>query len=245
MENFRKIALGFTVFFAIIAGIRVYMIHRERVEATLPAAAPVIDYHLTDDDLVSPRKIFPATMKDAKALVGTTVWVSAGGQIDFYPYTGHTIDFAHKAGTLLGADELHVKDFTLAVTPKSVFSRFRAGDKQVFVVFTRNEDTAKLFAAPVGYEDASGYTFYLDTIFFYDDVHGLYKHWPQPVWDAIMRHEAIAGMSERQAQLALGQVESSESNDVGNRTVQYFNLGKQVNVTFEHNKATSIVPAPN
>jgi hypothetical protein len=48
------------------------------------------------------------------------------------------------------------------------------------------------------------------------------------------------GMSERQVVLALGQVSKSESQDVGNRTVNFDNQGHPVDVTFEHNKVVSI-----
>jgi hypothetical protein len=242
MENFRKIALGFGALFAIIAGIRVYMIHRERVEANAPFVAQETEPKVTDDDLVIPRQIYPDSMKDAKTLVGTSVWVSAGGQIECYAYAGHAIDFARSGGYLLGADELHVKDFILATGSRSSELRIAPGNKQVFMIFTRPGDDAKEFAAPVGYVDSTGYTFYLDTLFFYDDVHVLYKHWPKPVWDAVMRHQVILGMNERQAMMALGQVLRSDSNEVGNRTVKYYNLGKSVSVTFEDDKATSISP---
>jgi len=64
MENARKIALGFTLFFAIIAGIRVYLIHRERVEANATADAPVTaHYKINDDDLVLPRQLYPSSMQ--------------------------------------------------------------------------------------------------------------------------------------------------------------------------------------
>ena len=240
MENFRKIALGLILLFAVIAGIRVYLIHQEREEANAPASDSRPTTHTTDDDLVIPRQIYPSTMKDAKALIGTTVWVSAGGQIEVYPYTSGSVQFAHSAGYLLGADELHVKDFVLATASKDSALRIPRGNKQVFMIFTRPGDDAKEFAAPVGYIDNTGYTFYLDTLFFYDDVHVLYKHWPKPIWDAVTRHEAILGMNERQVMMALGQVQASGSTDQGNRTVKYYNLGKPVSVTFENDKATNI-----
>jgi hypothetical protein len=241
MENFRKLALGFGLLFAIIAGIRVYMIHRERVGADM-AAPQETGPKVTQDDLVIPRHLLPDTMKDAKTLIGTSVWVSAGGQIESYAYTGHSIDFAHSGGYLLGADELHVKDFILATGNKSSESRIPPGNKQVFMIFTRPGDDAKEFAVPVGYEDSTGYTFSLDTLFFYDDPHVLYKHWPKPVWDAITQHQVILGMNERQAMMALGQVLTSDSNEMGNRRVKYYNLGKSVSVMFENDKATNIEP---
>ncbi len=242
MENARKIALGFTLLFAIIAGIRVYLIHRERVEAAHPATAPeVAHYKITDDDIVQLRQLYPASMKDAKSLNGKSIWVNAGGQIQAYPYTGH-IDFVHPDSFLLGADELRVKDFITAAAPASAAIRIPRGNKQIYVIFTRPADATKQLAAPIGFIDADGYTFYLDTMFYYDDPHTLYK-WPQPVWDAITRHEATPGMDERQAGLALGQISKSDTMDLGNRTVTYYNLGKSFAVTFEHSKATSIKPA--
>jgi len=243
MENARKIALGFALFFALIAGYRVYSIHRERVEAENPATAPTAQhYKITDDDIVQLRQLYPSSMKDAKSLVGKSIWVNAGGQIQAYPYKGHTIDFAHPDSFLLGADELQVKDFITVAAPASAAIRIPRGNKQVYVIFTRPSDAGKQLAAPIGYVDESGYTFYLDTMFYYDDPHTLYK-WPQPTWDAIARHEAIPGMDERQAGLALGQISKSDTMDLGNRTVVYYNLGKSFAVTFEHSKATSIKPA--
>ncbi|MDR3736521.1 MAG: hypothetical protein P4L10_13425 [Acidobacteriaceae bacterium] len=242
MENARKIALGFTLFFAIIAGIRVYLIHRERVEASKPAAAPVSRYKVTDDDLTQPRQLYPTTLKDAKTLIGKSVWVSAGGQFEAYPCNGHAIDFTHSSGYLLGADELQVKDFIQTAAPKTVAIHIPPGDKQVYLIFTRPGGDAKKFATPVGYIDATGYTFNLDNMFFYDDVHSLYKSWPQATWDAVAKHEAVLGMTEKQVALALGQPSQADSNNLGNRTAKYYNMGKSVSVTFQNGKATNIEP---
>ncbi len=63
-----------------------------------------------------------------------------------------------------------MKDFILATGNRSSELRIPPGNKQVFMIFTRPGDDTKEFAAPVGYVDGTGYTFYLDTLFFYDDV---------------------------------------------------------------------------
>jgi hypothetical protein len=99
-----------------------------------------------------------------------------------------------------------------------------------------------LYGVPVGYHQNGQYTFYLDEIFFYDDPHELYKHWGPEVWKAIDSHQVIIGMSERQTQMALGQVSKSVSNEYGNRLVVYANLGKPIAVTFVKNHATSFRP---
>jgi len=49
-------------------------------------------------------------------------------------------------------------------------------------------------------------------------------------------------MNERQTMLALGQVSASDGTERGNRTVRYYNLGKSFSITFENDKATSILP---
>jgi hypothetical protein len=52
----------------------------------------------------------------------------------------------------------------------------------------------------------------------------------------------ILGMSEREVELALGQVSKSVSNDYGNRLVIYSNLGKPMAVTFVKNQVTAFRP---
>jgi hypothetical protein len=92
---------------------------------------------------------------------------------------------------------------------------------------------------PVGYREASAYTFYTDEIFFYDDPHELYKHWGPEIWKAVDSHQVILGMNERQVELSLGQVSKSLSQDYGNRLVVFANMGKPTAVTFVNNKVTA------
>ena len=82
--------------------------------------------------------------------MGTTVWVSAGGQLEYYPYVGHAAQYGKSAGTLLGAEPMVVKDAVEQVAPKSATFRIPGGDKQVLLVFTLPNDT-KEYAVPVGY----------------------------------------------------------------------------------------------
>jgi hypothetical protein len=107
------------------------------------------------------------------------------------------------------------------------------------MLFHRAGD-AKLWGTPVGYHEGKFYTFYLDECFFYDDPHTLYKHWGAEKWKAIDEHRAEKGMSEMQAQLALGQVSKPGPGTIGNRTVVYDNNGKPVTMTFVKGKATSV-----
>jgi hypothetical protein len=237
MENGAKAAIGATVVLVLAVGVRVGLIYRERnaPDKTLkPAAREVIP----EDDLVYLKQKRPTSLADVKELKGSTVWVSAGGQLEFYPYAGHVAQYGKSAGTLLGAEPLVVKDMVEQVAPKSATFRIPGGDKQVLMVFTRANDP-KEYAAPVGYRQAGQYTFYTDEIFFYDDPHQLYKHWGPEIWQAVDEHRVILGMNERQVELSLGQVSKSTSKTYGNRMVVFANMGKPMAVTFVNNKVTA------
>ena len=243
MENGKKAALGGTLLFLAVIGVRVGMIYRERNAPEAPVAQPARE-KLADDDLVFLKKKRQDKIEDTKELVGQPLWVSAGGQMNYYPAQGKHVDYSKTSGTLLGAQKLEVKGFVEQVAPKSATNRIPGGDRQVLMLFTLpgSEKPDQVYGVPVGYHEAGQYTFYLDEIFFYDDPHELYKHWCTEVWKAVDSHQVILGMSERQTQLALGQVSKSLSNDYGNRLVVYANLGKPIAVTFVKNKATAFRP---
>lgn len=243
MENGKKAALGGTLLLLAVAGVRVGMIYRQRNAPEAPVTQPARE-KIADDDLVFLKKKRQDKMEDTKELVGQPLWVSAGGQMDYYATQGKHVDYSRTSGTLLGAQKLEVKGFTEQVAPKSATNRIPGGDRQVLMLFSLpNSDKPELvYGVPVGYHENGQYTFYLDEIFFYDDPHELYKHWGPEIWKAVDEHQVILGMSERQTQLALGQVSKSLSNDYGNRLVVYANLGKPIAVTFVKNKATAFRP---
>ena len=235
----RNLLLAFTALLLIAVAVRVYLIHRERTEADKPAAAAAApDY--TDDQMILPRHLHQTDVKDAKELNGKRVWVFAADQLNAFPATPTHMDYAHPGPLLLGAEPLDVVNFIEGKAPASAFSRVPKGDGQVFMLFHRATDPAKLWGTPVGYKDGKFYTFYLDECFFYDDPHTLYKHWGPARWKAIDEHRAEKGMSEMQAQLALGQVSKPGPGMPGNRTVVYDNDGKPVTMTFAKDKAVSI-----
>jgi hypothetical protein len=237
MQNGVKAAIGASVVLVLAVGVRVGLIYRER-NAPDKSVKPVAREVIPDDDLVFLKKKRPDSLKDAKELVGTTVWVSAGGQLDFYPYARHTVEYGKSQGVLVGAEPLMVKDVVEQVAPKAATFRIPGGEKQVLLVFTRpGPDTE--YAVPVGYRQDGQYTFYTDEIFFYDDPHALYKHWGPEIWKAVDEHRVILGMNERQVELSLGQVSKSTSTDYGNRMVVFANLGKPMAVTFVKNKVTT------
>ncbi len=247
MENGKKAAIGATVVALLAVGIRVGMIYHERnaPEKTAATAAPA---KLPDDAFVFLKKRRPSSIADLKDLNGTTVWVSAGGQMDFYAATGKHVDYTKKEGTLLGAQPMAIKDAVEQVAPKFATFRIPGGDRQVLLLFTLPASAQgpgsgdKLFGVPVGFKQGADYTFQTDELFFYEDPHQLYKHWGPEIWKAVDEHRATVGMSEAQVQMALGQVSDSVSQEYGNRRVMFSNLGHPMDVIFVKNKATAVMP---
>jgi hypothetical protein len=239
MGNGVKAAIGGTIVLLLAVGGEALYLHHVRNQPMV-IKAPEREV-IADDDLVFLKKKRPDTLKDIKDLKGSNLWISAGGQLEYYPFTGHAAQYGKSAGTLLGAEPILAKDAVEQVAPKSATFRIPGGDKQVLLIFTKPNDP-KEYALPVGYRQAGQYTFYTDEIFFYDDPHELYKHWGPEIWKAVDTHQVILGMNERQVELSLGQVSKSTSNDYGNRMVVFANLGKPMAVTFVKNKVTAFRP---
>jgi hypothetical protein len=243
MTSGQKVAMGGAVALVLAMGIEVVWLHYERsapgkqAETTEQAPADL-------DDMVFLKHERPSTLADVKQMAGRTLWVSAGGQMDYYPYVAHRADYAKSAGTLLGAEPIVVKDAFEQVATKSATFRIPGGDRQVLLAFTmpKSADPSKEYAVPVGYKERGDYTFYTDEIFFYDDPHELYKHWGPQIWQAVDAHQVVLGMNERQVELSLGQVSKSVSNEYGNRLVVYTNLGSPMAVTFVKNHVTAFRP---
>jgi hypothetical protein len=235
----KKLAVLFTVLLLVAVGVRVWLIHRERVEANKPATAADAQPSYTDDQLILPRRLHQTDLKDARELNGKRIWVFAASQLNAYPATPTRMDYAHPGPLLLGAEPLDVVNFIEGKAPASAYSRIPKGDAQVFMLFHRAGDN-KLWGTPVGDREGKFYSFFMDECFFYDDPHVLYKHWSPEVWKAIDEHRAIQGMNELQANLALGQVSKPGPGKAGDRTIVFDNDGKPVTVTFVKDKATSI-----
>jgi len=243
MESKTKVGLGVTAAFVLIIGVRVGLIYRANHEDMPVVGNQNTKPKLSDDDAVFLRKEWPDSLKDERRLIGTTIWVSAAEQMDYYPYANHHVDYGRLAGTLAGAVPLVVMDVFEQVPPKGrALVRIPAGQKHVLLAFTlpKSADPKAEYAVPVGYYDTDGYTFFTDNIFFYDDPHVLYKHWGPAMWAHVDAHEPALGMSENQAMLALGQVMTLHGDKIGDRSVTYDNLGHPITIEFEGGKATKI-----
>ena len=111
-------------------------------------------------------------------------------------------------------------------------------------MFTLPDDaknTTKEYAVAVGDKEGAQYNLLTDQIFFYDDPHKLFAYWGPQVWQAIDEHKAIPGMTERETQMALGQVCTPRGDIMGDRMVEFDNQGKPKLVTFVGGKSTKIV----
>src|SRR5271165_2423720 len=122
----------------VAAGLRLYFYLRDRqtglVEEKKPEVALDPDYYVT------PKKLHPQDLKDAKELTRQPVWVRDGYRYAYFPYSAH-IDFDHEAGTLGPLEKLTIKDVVVDRTPSS------ETQKQVLAVF---EKDGKRYAFSIG-----------------------------------------------------------------------------------------------
>src|SRR5262249_43219390 len=157
-----------------------------------------------------------------------------------YDAAAKSVNFKKQVGLLPPLAKLDVKDITLQREPVSLKpGQVAVVQKQIMAVFEKAGEPGT-YAASFGVNTGDEFTFWGNEVFFFDDRHELYKHWPADVWTAIEQHQAKQGMNELQATFALGSNMSVDGNDYGNRTIEFANAGKPVTVTFEKNKATTI-----
>ncbi|MGH9503626.1 MAG: hypothetical protein ACRD20_12315 [Terriglobales bacterium] len=227
----RRIQLLLVVAIA-AAGLRAgYVVYQRRSDAasqTRQKAPP-----LNPDYYVIPKKLYPYDLKSAKQLTQQPVWVREGYRFTYYPYdrARHHADFSHEAGLLLPIQKLEIEDVVTDTTPHS------AHVQQVMAVF---EVDGKAYAVPIGSHTGDSYQIYSDEMFFIQDPHDLYKHWPADVWQSIEQHQIKPGMNEFQAYFSIGMGVPERSSDPAVKTVHYPNGGKPVTITFRDGKAAEI-----
>ena len=221
----------------VIAGVRAayifYQRHEDRVaaerqEETIGYANP--DYY------VVPKKLYPYDLKSAKQLTEQPVWVREGYRYTYYPYdvARKKVNFEHEAGLLLPIEQLTVKDVVTAVPPG------RGSRRQLMAVF---EKDGKGYAVPIGFEADEQFNIYSDEMFYIEDPHQLYKHWPAEVWQAVERHQVKPGMNELQADFAVGMGVPDPGDTSYEKTVRYPNGGKPLVVVYHSGKAAEIQAA--
>jgi hypothetical protein len=231
--EFRKRLQMFLAAAILIAGVRTAYIVYQRHEERKEAAQPKQEKALNPDYYVTPRKLYPYDLNSARELTRQPAWVQVGYGNTYYPYNParRHADFSHEAGTLGPLQKLQVTDVVTDNSPKM------PGEKQVLALFKLDD---KPYAVPIGVEKDGDYKIYSDQIFFIQDPHELYKHWPPDVWNAIEAHEVHPGMNELQADFAVGMgIPEGAGSD---RTIKYPNGGKPLVVTYRNGKATQVKP---
>jgi hypothetical protein len=227
-----QIALALAV---VVAGVRagyiLYERHEDYVAAQKQQQAKTAGYS-NADYYVQPKKLHPYDLKSAKQLTEQPAWVKEGYRYTYYPYDAarKTADVGHEAGLLLPIERLEIKD---------VVADAAAGKRQVMAVF---EKEGKSYAVPIGFENDGQYKIYSDEMFYVEDPHELYNHWPADVWQAVEHHEVKPGMDELQADFAVGMGVPDAGASSDDKTVRYPNGGKPLVVTYRGGTALEVKP---
>lgn len=236
-ETRRRVQFALLLAFVVAtarAGYIFYQRHQDRLAVERQKKAKDVGY-ANPDYYVSPKKLYPYDLKSAKQLTQQPVWVKEGYRYVYYPYTAANkrVDFGHETATLGPIEKLAIKDVVTAS------NRVQGQPPQVVAVF---EKEGKSYAVPIGYEATGEYKIYSDEMFYIEDPHELYKHWPADVWDAVERHEVKPGMNEMQADFAIGMGVPDGGDTSYEKTVRYPNGGKPLVVVYRDGKANEIKP---
>ena len=194
----------------------------------------------TMDDVAVVRLEFPQHFDDLKDLEGKSVWMKNGYTMPYFPYLNGKAEFTKRVGVIPSAQKLNVKKAIWAAVPANVDDGISHGTRQAMYVFTLPGDDKNEYATAVGVMDTGQEQYYSDLLFFYDDPHTIYSHWPRDVWAAVDAHQVKPGMTELQTRMAIGQKMHPDSQNEGNRTVTYDQDGKKWTVTFAENRATAV-----
>jgi hypothetical protein len=212
------------------AGYILYERHEDYVAAQKQAQARNAGYS-NADYYVTPKKLHPYDLESARQLTLQPVWVKEGYRYTYYRYVPvvKSVDFAHEAGLLGPIERLEIKDVIAEPAP--------GGRRQVVALFDKD---GRSYAVPIGFESEGQYKIYSDEMFYVEDPHELYKHWPADVWQAVAQHEVKPGMNELQATFAVGMGVPDAGASSDDKTVRYPNGGKPLVVTYSGGKATEV-----
>jgi len=226
-----QVALALAIAVAgVRAGYILYERHQDYLAAQKQQAARNAGYS-NADYYVTPKKLYPYDLKSAKQLTLQPVWVKEGYRYTYYRYVPvvKSVDFVHDEGLLGPIERLKITDVIVVPAP--------GGRKQVVATFEKDRHD---YAVPIGFESDGQYKIYSDEMFYVEDPHDLYKHWPAEVWQAIGQHEVKPGMDELQADFAVGMGVPDAGASSDEKTVRYPNGGKPLVVNYQGGKATEI-----
>jgi hypothetical protein len=215
-----------------------YIFHERRSAATVP-------HHddgsraLTSDEYVFPKKFYAYDLASAKSLVGRSVWVKQGYGNLVYPVASDHANLSQGKPLLLPIERLKISD-VIQQSPPAAWGAPR-GESELIAIAERGD--ASKVALPIGAFASDGsLKLIANDLFYIEDPHQLYAHWPEETWKAIDAHQAKPGMNELQVNFALGAPQRAGGGDYGDRTLDYSNGGKPIQVSFSGNKAIEITP---
>jgi hypothetical protein len=226
-----QIALALAV---VVVGVRagfiLYQRHEDYLAAQKVEQAKKAGYSNADYYVV-PKKLYPFDVKSAQQLTLQPVWTKEGYRYTYYRYVPvvKNVDFVHDAGLLGPLERLEIKEVMAVAAP--------GGRRQVVATFDKDGHS---FAVPIGFEAEGNYKIYSDEMFYVEDPHELYKHWPADVWQAVQAHEVKPGMNELQADFAVGMGVPDAGASSEEKTVRYPDGGKPLVVTYRDGKAAEI-----
>jgi hypothetical protein len=232
-EAKKKIQIALALALVVAAGRAAYIIyqrHEDYVAAQKQQQAKSLGYS-NADYYVTPKKLHPYDLESAQQLTQQPVWVKEGYRYTYYRYVPvvKSVDFKHDAGLLGPIEQLQIKDVLAVAAP--------GGRKQMVATFDKDGHS---YAVPIGFESDGQYKIYSDEMFYIEDPHELYKHWPADVWQAVAQHEVKTGMNELQADFAVGMGVPDAGATSEEKTVHYPNGGKPLVVTYQDGKAAEI-----
>jgi hypothetical protein len=233
-----KIVVIPTLITLTIGGIYLFSVWKQRQNPGVLNQAGA-NQPVNEDDLAVVRAFSPHHFEDTLRLQGTTVWMKNGYTMAYFRYEGGRVEFNKRIGLIPSAQRLDVKKIVKSAVPANVDDGISHGNRQALAVFALpgSED---LYATAIGVMDVSEEAYYSDILFFYDDPHTIYDHWPKDVWAGIDAHQVKPGMSELETRMAIGQKEHAIGETEGDRIVTYDQNGEQWKVTYVNNKATKI-----
>ena len=233
-----KVVVACTLVTLAVGGIYLFVVFKHRQDpGVIGQKQP--EQVMSKDDLVVLREIFPAHYEDLARLEGTTVWMRNGYVMPSYPYVGDRVVFAKQVGVIPAAQRLEIKKIVKVAVPANLDDTIAHGSRQAFVVF-QLPGAKDQYATPVGAMQGDQEMYFADLLYYYDDSHTIYDHWPKDVWAAIDAHQVKPGMSELETQMSVGSKMHPDGETVGDRTVTYDQDGKEWTVTFLKNRATTI-----
>jgi hypothetical protein len=223
----------------LLATARVAFIFHERKSAATARNQDDGSRALTGDEYVYPKKFYAYDLASAKALTGKSVWVKQGyGNLVYLVINGH-VDLTRGKPSLLPIEQLKIAD----LVRRSPSQNWKAapGESELLAIAERGDHSR--VAVPIGTLSADGtMKLVANDVFYIQDPHQLYQHWPPETWKAIDSHQALPGMNELQVNFALGVPQKAGGGDYGERTLEYSNGGKPVRVSFAGNKAVDVTP---